>query len=63
MVPVVDPDAINAVMTYIAGTFARELADELYAVYVSMKTGISNRSCGYCKTRSAQCLSGLSGTG
>ncbi|MBE8611653.1 aminopeptidase N [Morganella morganii] len=37
--PVVDPDAINAVMTYIAGTFARELADELYAVYVSMKTG------------------------
>ena len=26
-------------MTYIAGTFARELADELYAVYVSMKTG------------------------
>lgn len=36
---VVDPDAINAVMTYIAGTFARELADELYAVYVSMKTG------------------------
>lgn len=37
--PVVDPDAINAVMTFIAGTFARELADELYAVYVSMKTG------------------------
>ena len=37
---VIDPDAVNAVMTFIAQTFARELSDELYAVYISMKTGV-----------------------